>query len=331
MYRKNVAGQFLYFAMVTTAGVADTAATVTVKRCIDGGAQATAGGTVTHRGGGQYELALTQADTNGNNLSFFFTATGDVPVEKTIVTTAADPTDAVRFGLTALPNAAAEAAGGLYTRGVGAGQIAQDANGNVRVNVDTIKTNPVVNAGTVTFPAGATLASTTNITAGTITTTTNVTNAPTAGDLTATMKASVTTAATAATPAAASVTGNVAGNVVGSVGSVVGNVGGNVTGSVGSVVGAVGSVTAAVTVGTNNDKTGYALSAATITALWNEVLDGAFTARQLLRGFAAALLGVCSGMGTATGVFRDISDTKNRLTATQDANGNRSAVVRDLT
>lgn len=44
-----------------------------------------------------------------------------------------------------------------------------------KVDVETIKTNPVVNAGTVTFPTGATLASTTNITAGTITTATNVT------------------------------------------------------------------------------------------------------------------------------------------------------------
>lgn len=60
----------------------------------------------------------------------------------------------------------------------------------------------------------------TNITAGTITTVTNLTNAPTNGDLTATMKTSVTTAATAATPTAAAVTGNVGGNVVGSVGSV---------------------------------------------------------------------------------------------------------------
>ena len=41
--------------------------------------------------------------------------------------------DAVRAGLTALPNAAAEAAGGLYTRGTGAGQINQPANGVVRV------------------------------------------------------------------------------------------------------------------------------------------------------------------------------------------------------
>ena len=45
-----------------------------------------------------------------------------------------------------------------------------------KVDVETIKTNPVVNAGTITFPTTATLASTTNITAGTITTATNVTN-----------------------------------------------------------------------------------------------------------------------------------------------------------
>lgn len=59
-----------------------------------------------------------------------------------------------------------------------------------------------------TFPSG-TVANTTNITAGTITTVTNLTNAPTSGDLTATMKTSVTTAATAATPTAAAVTGSV--------------------------------------------------------------------------------------------------------------------------
>lgn len=70
-----------------------------------------------------------------------------------------------------------------------------------KVDIETIKTNPVVNAGTVTFPTTATLASTTNITAGTITTVTNLTNAPTNGDLTATMKTSVQTAADAAVTA----------------------------------------------------------------------------------------------------------------------------------
>lgn len=65
--------------------------------------------------------------------------------------------------------------------------------------------------------------------------------------------------------------GNITGNLSGSVGSVSGDVGGKVLGGgasaitgdgvrAASVTGAVGSVTAAVTVGTNNDKTGYSLS-----------------------------------------------------------------------
>ena len=57
------------------------------------------------------------------------------------------------------------------------------------------------------------------------------------------------------------VSGSVKGNVDGSVGSVTGNVGGNVVGNVnGNVVGSVASVTNPVTVGTNNDKTGYTVS-----------------------------------------------------------------------
>lgn len=45
-----------------------------------------------------------------------------------------DWSDIVRMGLTALPNAAAEAAGGLYTRGTGAGQVNQPANGLIDAN-----------------------------------------------------------------------------------------------------------------------------------------------------------------------------------------------------
>lgn len=58
-----------------------------------------------------------------------------------------------------------------------------------KVDVETIKTQAVTAAAGVTFPTS--IASPTNITAGTITTVTNLTNAATSGDLTATMKASV--------------------------------------------------------------------------------------------------------------------------------------------
>lgn len=102
MYRKNTGGQYLGFAMVTTSGVADTAATVTVRVVIDNGSQVAGGGSVTNMGNGQYRYTLAQADTNGNNISVLFTASGDVPAEKTFVTTAADPTDGTAFGLVRL-------------------------------------------------------------------------------------------------------------------------------------------------------------------------------------------------------------------------------------
>ncbi len=53
------------------------------------------------------------------------------------------------------------------------GDLVVTSAGNLKTDVDTIKTNAVANAGTVTFPTNATLASTINITAGTIA---NVTN-----------------------------------------------------------------------------------------------------------------------------------------------------------
>lgn len=76
----------------------------------------------------------------------------------------------------------------LLSSGTGTGQLSF-TSGILKVDVDTIKTNPVVNGGTFTFPTNATGASTTNITAGTITTVTTVTtlttytgNTPQTGD-----------------------------------------------------------------------------------------------------------------------------------------------------
>jgi hypothetical protein len=60
-----------------------------------------------------------------------------------------------------------------------------------RVDAGLIAGQTITAAAGVTFPTS--VASPTNITAGTITTVTNLTNAPTAGDLTSTMKASVNT------------------------------------------------------------------------------------------------------------------------------------------
>jgi len=133
---------------------------------------------------GVYSLGIPNAALTGaDSVTIYLfekttAALNMAPVVLEIQLTDFDPNDGVRGGLTSLPNAAADAAGGLATSAGGA------------TGIDD-------------------LATPTNITAGTITTVTNLTNAPTNGDLTATMKTSVTTAATAATPIAASVTGAV--------------------------------------------------------------------------------------------------------------------------
>jgi hypothetical protein len=79
------------------------------------------------------------------------------------------------------------------------------------------------------------------------------------------------------------------------------------------------------------DKTGYELSAAGVDAILDEVIEGATTFRQMLRLILSVLAGKSSGGGTVTLTFRDLADSKNRITATVDANGNRTTMVLDGT
>lgn len=66
-------------------------------------------------------------------------------------------------------------------------------------------------------------------------------------------------------------------------------------------------------------------------AIHDEVVDGSTTFRQSVRLANSALGGKASGLATTTAVYRDLADSKNRLSATVDADGNRTAVTRDLT
>lgn len=138
----NAAGMDLVWNFVTPAGaMSQTAVTPTT------------GGTYdwAHQGDGMYSIEIPAsggASINNDTEGFgWFTgiATGVLPWRGPVIGfRASGLNDALvesaystTRGLagTALPNAAAEAAGGLYTRGTGAGQINQDANGRVNVNV----------------------------------------------------------------------------------------------------------------------------------------------------------------------------------------------------
>jgi hypothetical protein len=95
------------------------------------------------------------------------------------------------------------------------------------------------------------------------------------------------------------------------------------------------SLNAATPAVTVSDKTGFSLSVGGVTAVatgvWATVMEGSYTALQYMRGFGSAMMSILSGAATTTVVIRDTGNTKDRITATVDANGNRSAVTLDLT
>jgi hypothetical protein len=66
-------------------------------------------------------------------------------------------------------------------------------------------------------------------------------------------------------------------------------------------------------------------------AVHDEAVDGSTTLRESIRLANAALGGKASGLGTATATFRNPADDKNRIVATVDVDGNRTAVLLDLT
>ena len=95
----------------------------------------------------------------------------------------------------------------------------------------------------------------------------------------------------------------------------------------------LGTATQSVTV---SDKTGFRLSATGVDDILDEVVDtnapaASNTLRETVNVVAAACAGKLSGAGTGTLTFRDLGDTKARITATVDVNNNRTAVTPDGT
>ena len=96
------------------------------------------------------------------------------------------------------------------------------------------------------------------------------------------------------------------------------------------------TATTATNLTTNNDKAGYALSAAGVDAVLDEVVDAnapanANSLRETVNVIAAAVAGKLSGGGTVNRVFRALGDNKDRITAVVDANYNRTTSTPDGT
>jgi len=112
---KNTSGQVVQAQLNSASdGSAVTSGTTTVYYSIDNGTQGTGAGTVAHKGNGMWSYLPPQAETNGDHVAFTFA--NDTPAISQLINlypVSFDYTDSVRIGLTSLPNAAADAAGGL--------------------------------------------------------------------------------------------------------------------------------------------------------------------------------------------------------------------------
>lgn len=265
----NSSGIDLQYCREATACTAITEATQTA-----GGAWSSGG--FVHMGFGNYRLDVPDAAfaTGVNHVEIVGTITGYIVVGGTV----------------RLTDSSLEAANvtANVIQWTGTNVATPDTAGYVKA---TIKDG--TGTGEIDTNAGAVVA---------VTGVTNLTNAPTAGDLTATMKTSVTTAATASTPTAAAVTGAV----------------GSVLGAVGSVTGAVGSIAAAGITNASFDTTAgpmYGLQivdqgtaqAATGTTL--QIRSAATFADSELVGATVVIVGGSAGIGQARTVSANVSAT----------------------
>lgn len=122
------------------------------------------------------------------------------------------------------------------------------------------------------------------------------------------------------------ITGNITGNLSGSVGSLATQAKADVNAEVDTALGDYDGPTNAEMVAAFAD---LPTAAENATAVLAEAYEGSETFQDFLRLARAALVGKVSGMDANAPVFRDAADSKDRITATTDADGNRSAVTVD--
>lgn len=283
--KKNVSGQHIGAQVINASTGAGVTASVTATVSKDGGAFSASGGTLTHLANGYWDYAPTQAETNCDYFAVQFTATGAIPVTiygYTMFPQSGDAYPTINANL----DATVSSRMATFTLPANFSSLAISVSGHIS-NVDTLTTYTGNTPQTgdayarIGAPAGASVsadvaavnAKTTNLPASpaatgaamTLTTGERTSVAGAVWDLSTTghttsgtFGAAMNAAGAAGDPWSTSLPGSYAS---GTAGNIVGN---NLNASVSSRLAAASiSLSAgAVTVGTNNDKTGYALTAA---------------------------------------------------------------------
>lgn len=263
LLKKNTAGQYVYFMLLLSGTSPSTGLTVLCKRSIDGGASATATGSIVEDGDGIYHLITSAADTNGTDIVFLFTG---VAVTRTPMMVQCTTLGRIWDE----PTASHTVTGSL-------GKAVGDAAGGVTPNtIAATVWNYLTSAISTTGSIGKLLKDQLDVTVGSRLSEADYTGAAN-GDIAA-IKAK---------------TDNLPGSPA-------------ATSDIPSV--------SAIADGLLDRA---------------DAIETSWTPRQALRIIFAALAGKVSGAATANVLIRDASDTKNRINATVDANGNRTAVTYD--
>jgi len=346
-YLKNTSGQYIYFAMVDkSSGDALTTGTVNGYRTIDGGTQASVTGTISHKGNGQWQLALSQADTNGDEIGYLFTHTSGVPQSLSIVTDTKKNSDLNDLSTTQVnaevdtaladydaPTKAEMDSGFAGLNDLSAAQV----NAEVDIALSDIRLNELMSAALGSQPtAGSMFGDLTEDDAGTQRFNTNaLEQAPSGGG--GGGDATLANQNTIIADIAALNDLNAA-QVNAEVDTALSDIRLNelMSAALGSQP-AAGSMFGDLTeddAGTQRFNTnaleqapsgggggGLSLS---------DTYEGSMTLQDFFRSAAAVLYGKSSGGGTTTITFRDLADSKNRVIATVDTNdGDRTAVTLD--
>ena len=108
-------------------------------------------------------------------------------------------------------------------------------------------------------------------------------------------------------------------------------VGGRMDASVGAVANNAITAASIATDAIDADALAASALAEIAAAVWSQVVESTYTAADMMRGAVSVLFGKVTDFSTGVLVFRNLADTKNRITVGTGPTGRTSSTVNDLT
>jgi hypothetical protein len=319
-FRKGVSATITFAAIAAADGTAMTTGTPVEDITKDGGTQAACTNAAVHEGKGQWSLVLTAAEMDADDIGVLITMTNMVPVNLNIKTV---PDTILEEG-----TAQAGAAGSITLQ---AGAVATDGYYDGQTLV-IVKGTGVGQAKLISSYIGSTKVASVGSNWAINPDATSIYVVLPFGGVTLTAAEINTECDTAISDAALATAANLA-TVDANVDAVLVDTGTSIPATLSTIIGYIDTEIAAILVdtGTTLDALIQGLNdpdTATIVAgIMGEAIETGITFKEAIQYIGAACAGKTSGMGTATATIKGMDNATTRIVATQDVDGNRSAVT----